>query len=186
MLRIALLLIVSAALQDNTTVVLGHTERDLTGDGKPEILRVVGVGQTMDDLGVTFTIESGGRTIYRSDMGRLRRTAGYDGNRQGLSPQQHRERLRDFEAFFFEAKKFESPAEFVKSLGRMSRLAVAEIPHVIERDRDVSDSVAGSVIWQEISSAPVTIFSFSPGGDRVEAIGWNARARRFYRLVECC
>jgi hypothetical protein len=63
---------------------------------------------------------------------------------------------------------------------------LAEIPRVMERDRDVSDSVAGSVIWQEIYSAPVTIFWFSPGGDRIEAIGWNARAGRFYRLLECC
>ena len=187
MLRIALVLIVSsAALQENTTVVLGHAERDLTGDGRPEILRVVGVGATMDDLGVTFTIESGGRPIYRYDMGRMSRTVRYDGSRQVLSPRQHRDRIKEFGAFFFDKKKFEPPAEFVKSLRRMSRLAVAEIPRVIERDRDVSDSVAGSVIWQEIYSDPVTIFSFSPGGDRIEAIGWNARAGRFYRLLECC
>jgi hypothetical protein len=181
-----MLIVSSAALQDNTTVVLGHAERDLTGDGQPEILRVVGVGPTMDDLGVTFTIESGGRTIFRSDMGRMRRTVGYDASRQVLSPQQHRDRIEAFGAWFFDTKKFEPPAAFVESLRRMSRLAVAEIPRVIERDRDVSDPVAGSVIWQEIYSAPVTIFWFSPGGDRVEAIGWNARAQRFYRLLECC
>ena len=187
MLRIALMLLVSsAALQETTTLVLGHAERDLTGDGKPEILRVVGVGATIDDLGVTFTIESGGRTIYRSDMARMRRTVGYDGRRQVLSPQQHRARIKEYGAFFFDTKKFQTPAEFVDSLGRMSRSAVADIPRVIERDRDASDAVAGSVIWQEIASAPVTIFSFSPGGDRIDAIGWNARAGRFYSLVECC
>ena len=187
MRRIALLLIVSsAALQENTTVALGHAERDLTGDGKPEILRVVGVGATIDDLGVTFTIESGGRTIYRYDMGRMRRTVDYDGSRQARSPQQHRDRIEEFGAFFFDERKFEPPAAFVESLRRMSRSAVAEIPQVIERDRDGSDPVVGSMIWQEIQNAPVTIFSFSPGGDRIEAIGWNARAGRFYRLLECC
>ena len=181
-----LLLVSSGVLQADTTVVLGHAERDLTGDGKPEMLRLVGVGPTVDDLGVTFTIESGGRTVYRSDMGRMTRTAGYDASRQMLSPQQHRDRIEAFGPSFFDAKKFEPPAEFVRSLRRMSRSAVAEIPEVIERDRVDSDSVAGSVIWQEIQSAPVTIFWFSPGGDRIEAIGWNARAGRFYRLLECC
>jgi hypothetical protein len=181
-----MLIVSSAALQNNTTVVLAHAERDLTGDGKPEMLRVVGVGATIDDLGATFTIESGGRTIYRFDMGRISRAVGYDGSRQVLSPRQHRERIEEFGALFFDQKKFEPPAAFVKSLQRISRSAVAEIPRVIERDRDVSDSVAGSAIWQEISSAPVAIFWFSPGGDRIEAIGWNARAERFYRLLECC
>jgi len=32
----------------------------------------------------------------------------------------------------------------------------------------------------------VTIFTFSPGGDAIVAIGWSARAGRFYRLLECC
>jgi len=181
-----MLIVLNAALQQNTTVVLGHAERDLTGDGKPEILRVVGVGPTIDDLSVTFTIESRGRTIYRFDMGRMTRTVGYGTSRQVLSPQQHRDRIKQFGAVFFDKRKFEPPAEFIKSLRRMSESAVGEIPYVIERDRDVSDAVAGSVIWQEIQSAPVTIFWFSPGGDRIEAIGWNARAGRFYPLLECC
>jgi hypothetical protein len=30
------------------------------------------------------------------------------------------------------------------------------------------------------------IFTFSPGGDELVAIGWSARAGRFYRLLECC
>ena len=30
------------------------------------------------------------------------------------------------------------------------------------------------------------VLTFSPGGDIIEAIGWNARAGRFYRLLSCC
>ena len=174
------------ALQAGTSVVLGQHERDLTGDGKPEILRVVGVGPSIYDLGVTFTIESAGKTIYRYDMGRMTRAVGYDGPRQVRSPQQHRARLKEFGPFFFDERKFESPGQFVESLQRQARSKVAEIPDVIERDRGVSDTVSGSVIWQEIQSAPVTIFSFNPGGDRIEVIGWNPRAGRFYRLLDCC
>jgi hypothetical protein len=49
-----------------------------------------------------------------------------------------------------------------------------------------SDQVPGTVIWDEIQQAAVTIFRFSPGGDTIEAIGWNARAGRFYPLLSCC
>jgi hypothetical protein len=116
-LRIALMLIVSnTALQANTTVVLGHAERDLTGDGKPEVLRVVGVGPTIDDLRVTFTIESDGRAIYRFDMGRMTRTAGSDTS-QVLSRQQYRDRIKQYGAIFFDKRKFEPPADFINSAG---------------------------------------------------------------------
>ena len=63
---------------------------------------------------------------------------------------------------------------------------MVEIPDAIERDRAVSDTFAGNEIWQEIEKASVTIFIFSPGGDGIVAIGWSARAGRFYRLLECC
>lgn len=44
--------------------------------------------------------------------------------------------------------------------------------------------LALSVMLQ--SDASLTIFTFSPGGDRIEAIAWSAQAGRFYRLLECC
>ena len=96
MLRIAWLLISSAVLfQADTTVVLGLVERDLTGDGEPETLRVVGVGPTIDNLEATFTIESAGKTIYRFKLEPLTRTVGFDAGRQVLSAEQHRARLTD-------------------------------------------------------------------------------------------
>jgi hypothetical protein len=103
MLTLATLLMASTlALQADTTVVLGHGERDLTGDGKPEILRVVGVGPSIYDLGVTFTIESAGKTIYRFDLGRMTRTLGYYHKYRVASPQEHRARLKEFGQFFFD------------------------------------------------------------------------------------
>ena len=60
-------IVTAAFLQADPTIVLGLVERDLTGDGKPEVMRLVGVGP-IDNLAVTFTVESAGRTIYRFEL----------------------------------------------------------------------------------------------------------------------
>ena len=174
------------AHQAETRLVIGEAERDLTGDGRPEALRVVGVGPSIDSLAVTFTIASDGRTIYRYDLWPMTRAVGFDGRRQVLSVEQHRARLEEFGPWFLGAEKFERPDEFVSNLRKQAPARAAEIPEVIERDRAPSDLVPGDVIWREIRTAPVTIFTFSPGGDALVAIGWNARAGRFYRLLDCC
>ena len=186
MLTLATLVVSLVALQSETKVVLGEVQRDLTGDGKPEVLRVLGVGPTIDSLAATFTIESAGRTIYRFELVPLTRTVGFDGGRRTVSAEQHRARIKEFGRWFFAEEKFERPDQFVNSLVRKAPRRVAEIPHVIEHDRRVSDTVAGSEIWLEIQKAPVTIFTFSPGGDEIVSIGWSARAGRFYRLLDCC
>ena len=174
----------TSALQANTTVLLGHAERDLTGDGKPEILRVVGVGPSIYDLGVTFTVESAGTTIYRSDMARMTRTVGYDAGRHVLSEEQHRARIKDFGSWFFDDKKFMRPHEYVEYLRARARLRIAETPNLIERH--ASDTASGAVIWESMLNSPITIFTFSPGGDTIEAIGWHAPAGPFYELLSCC
>jgi hypothetical protein len=167
------------ARQADTTHVLAQTERDLTGDGRPEILRVVGVGPTLDNLSVTFTIESAGKTIYRHDLRRMTRPA----NRDGVPPDYYRTSIKEY---FFIENHFMRPQEYLEFLRVHARLHIDEIPDVIESDRLPSDRVPGTVIWDEIQKAGVTIFTFSPGGDVIEAIGWNARAGRFYRLISCC
>jgi len=180
------LLVLVMALQAQTTVVLGQTERDLTGDGVAEVLRLVGVGRTVDHLAVTFTIESAGKTIYRFELAPLTRTVGFDAGRQVISAEQHRARIKEFGQWFFAEEKFQRPDEYVASLRLQAPGRLAEASEVIARDRQGSDTRSGGEIWQEIQSAPVTIFSFSPGGDAIVAIGWSAKADRFYRLLECC
>ncbi len=186
MLTVATLLVaLTLARQADTTHVLGHAERDLTGDGKPEILRVVGVGPSIEDLRVTFTIESAGKTIYTHEMRRMTRT-GPDAGRRVMSPTQYRAWIKEYGQAFFLDKKFMRPLEYVEYLRVHARLHIDDIPKVIDADRLPSDQVPGTVIWDEIQQARVTIFRFSPGGDIIEAIGWNARAGRFYRLLSCC
>lgn len=177
---------VAVALQPGTSVVLGEIERDLTGDGRSEIIRVVGAGPTAETLAVTFTIESGGGTIFQSRLEPLTRTVGIDAGRRITSAEEHQERLREFGRWFFAAEKFQSPAEFAKSLTASTPGKVVEIADAIERDRPWSDQRDGRDVWQEIEKSPVTIFTFSPGGDAIVAIGWSAQAGRFYRLLECC
>ena len=172
------------ALHADTTVVLGHVERDLTGDGKPEILRVVGVGPSIYDLAVTFTIESAGKTIYRNEMERMTRTVGFDAGRHVISEEQHLIRIKEFGQSFFSEKKFMRPQEYVEYLRAHARRHIADIPNLI--DRQASDTVPGSVIWEGMLNSPITIFTFSPGGDGIEAIGWHAPAGRFYELLSCC
>jgi hypothetical protein len=182
----SVLMLSIVALQTETTVVLGSVERDLTGDGEPEVLRVVGVGPTTDDLVVTFTVESAGRTIYRFELAPLTRTVGLDAGRHMVSAEEQRVRIEEFGRRFFAEEKFQRPAEFLESLRAWARARVAEISKVIARDRPASDTRAASAISQEILESQVTIFTFSPGGDAVVAIGWSAQASRFYRLLECC
>jgi len=179
-------LIALVALQPDKPVVLGLVERDLTGDGKAEIVRVSGVATTMDSFDVTLTIESAGTIIYRVGLRPVSRTVGFDAGGQVISAGQQQKRLSEFGRSFFAEEKFQRPAEFVDGLRRAAPLRVAEIPGVIARDRPASETRNGSEIWEEILKSPVTIFTFSPGGDAIEAIGWSARAGRFYRLLECC
>ena len=126
-------LFAAALFQADPTVVLGLVERDLTGDGKPEILRLVGVGP-IDNLSVTFTIEDGGTTVYRFELAPLTRTVGFDAGRHVISAEEHRARVKEFGRWFFAENKFQRPDEFVARLGVEAPRRGAEIPDVIARD----------------------------------------------------
>src|ERR1700704_687840 len=114
MLSLAIFVASIVVLQADTTVVIGMTERDLTGDGQPEMLRLVGVGRSADSLDVTLSIESAGRTVYRVRLAPITRTVGFDRGRRMLSRIQYREHLAEFGKWFFAAAKFKRPQEFVK------------------------------------------------------------------------
>ena len=179
-------LVVGLLSRPDTTILLGQVERDLTGDGKAETLRVVGVGRTIDSLDVTFTIAAGDSVIFRSRLAPLTRIAGFDAGRRVASLSEHQARLAEFAGWFFDTRKFISPKAIVDDLQRSGPGRIAEIPSVADRDRRPQEGRRGTAIWEEISRSPVTIFTFSPGGDALTAIGWSRHSRRFYRLLECC
>ena len=200
--------------QTDTVVILGMVERDLTGDGRPEVLRLTGVGQSTDSLDVTFVIESSRDTLFRTELLPLTRILGFDGRRRKLSPLEHRTRLAQFGGWFFGGGKFARPEEFVEQLREQARGRIPDIPYVIARDRRHQrvidslraagqpaslaesnapplsrvgiDSADAIDVWVKIQSSGVTVFTYSPGGDLVTTIAWSARDRRFYRLWECC
>ena len=204
------------ALQD-TVVVLGTKERDLTGDGKPETLRLVGVGRSLDSLNVTLYIESDGKRIYEQPFMPLTRKINFDGRPSYRTRAEHRAFLEEYGGRVFGDGKFESPAEFVRGLAYGMRDHIPQIPALIsahrrapaiedslrragQTDRGVSsrawmlaynsftaaDSAVAAQIWEDIQTAGVIVFQFSPGYDRVDAIAWSARDQRFYDLIACC
>lgn len=184
-----LTLLHSSVPTTDTVVTLGTVERDLTGDGIPELLSLTGTGVTIDSLQVTFTISSSGHTLY-SDTWSMTRTVGFDAGRRVLSDAELQTRLRDFGGWFFEESQFMRPDQFLARLRSDARLHIAEIPSLIARERrsqGVVDSlISPAAAWEAIRAAPVTVFQYSVGGDAVTAIVWSPTDRRFYDIFDCC
>jgi hypothetical protein len=176
----------AAFVQGDTTIVLGTAERDLTGDGKPEILTLVGLGRTADSLVVTLSIASVDGTLYRAHIALPSRSK-FDKELRASLRMSYHAWLEDVGQSFFADVKFKQPSAYLESLRKSAPLHIDDIPAVIARDRGTpADSARGLAIWTEMVKAGVTIFQFSPGGDTIIAIGWSATDRRFYRLLECC
>ena len=181
----ALFLALSA--QPDTTVVLGRADRDLTGDGKPEVLQLVGTGKTIDSLEVVFSISSEGAILYRTRLAPITRRVGFDADRRMRSRPEQRAFLAQFGGWFFHKDKFLKPSEFTSAWKSQAPGRLADVLENIARDGGFfPDSARAQSIWREIQDTGVTIFEFSAGGDAVTALGWSARTRRFYRLIECC
>ena len=179
--------LLALAASRDTTVLLGKAERDLTGDGKPELLQLVGTGKTVDSLEVVLSISSDGAILYRTRLAPITRRVGFDADRQMRSPREQREFLTQFGGWFFHKDKFLVPAEFISAWKAKAPARLAEVPENIARDGGFfPDSARAQLIWREIQDAALTIFEFSAGGDAVTALGWSAATRRFYRLIECC
>jgi hypothetical protein len=158
---------------------------DLTGDGLIEVMEVTGVGSSLDSLELTFEIRSSGSVLYSYSLSPFTRTVGLDAGRRVVSAEEHRQRLREFEAWFFGDSKFRIPVEFVGELEESGPGMIDEIPDVIARYSGVSEARATS-IWEEVRSAGSPVFSFSPGGDAWLAIAWSPAEGGFVRLIECC
>ncbi len=170
----------------DTVLSLGTVRRDLTGDGVPEVLRLVGAGPNIDSLRVTFSIESAGQVLY-ADTFPITRVVREPGNPRTMTDAEYRAHLVQFGRRFFDVKKFMTPAQFLAELREAGGSHIPEIPKLIGSARRArTDTTSGEAVWREIQRAGVTIFEYSPGGDRVTAIVWSARDRVFYQILECC
>jgi hypothetical protein len=180
-------LFASVALRADTTIVLGKVERDLTGDGRSEVLTIIGTGKTIDSLGVTLTITSDGKTVYRLELMPITRRIGFDGVAEFRTAAAQRKFVGDFGGWILNRRNFRSPSEFVTEWRDQSPGRIREIPEYIARDGGfLSDTARATKLWTEIQRTNVTIFEFSAGGDSVIALAWSASDRRFYRVMECC
>jgi len=170
-------------MQADTVVVLGTVERDLTGDGRPEVLRLVGEGNAFDSLAVTFSIESSGRVLFRTALASLTRTIGFGAGRREISAAEHRTRLDEYGGWFFGESKFMRPDTFVARLRQSGRRHEALIPEVIERDRRrqaVVDSLvrAGQTILDAERTAQLHLRRWDAPYDTARAVGTWDEIRR--------
>lgn len=177
----------TAFAQSDTTIVLGQVTRDLTGDGRPETLRLVGTGPRFDSLDVTLTITRDLTVIYRRVMTPLTRRIGLDGPTRKRTLAQQRAFLAEYGTWFLDDRKFMTPEGFVDEFQSFAPRHLAAIPGVISRDGGFpGDTARGAALWREMQSRNVTLFAFSPGGDLSLVIGWSEQDGRFYLLKECC
>ena len=167
----------------DTTITFGIVTRDLTGDTIPEVITLMGQGQSIDDLAISFTIRSSGRSLYTRTW-RLAR-ANYDGGGRP-SETEHRARVSEYGKWFFDDRKFMTPERFLTNLRSSARLRIPLIPDVISRQMTQPDSTRARMLWEQMQTAGITIFQFSPGGDASMSIGWSATDKQFYNLLECC
>jgi len=164
-------------------ITFGRVTRDLTGDAIPETLTLTGTGRKVGDLAVTFTIRAPGRILY-TQAWRLTRSS-FDSRRR-IPDAELKARLADYGRSFFADSQFMSPPGFVSWLQASARLHIPVISDVIASQMTPRDPARALVTWQQMQAAPITLFSFSPGGDRVMMVGWSATDQRFYNLLECC
>lgn len=190
MIVIPLVLALSAGAPQadaDTVVSLGSVHVDLTGDGQAEVLELVGAGETIDSLEVTFSITSDGRVLYSERLRPVTRTLGFDAGKRLLSRAEHLQRLEEMEEFFFGEGRFSSAAAFVTSLERRAPRHIALIPGVIARDAGGDADVRrGEAIWEDMQRRAATVYTYSGGGDGRTAIAWSELDQRFYRLWQCC
>ncbi len=183
---ISALLLSAMPMRPDTTIVLGIVGRDLTGDGRPEVLQLVGTGKSLDSLHLTLSIEAAGKVIFTTAVAPLTRRVGFDADRRMRTSAQQRQLVSKFGRLFFADEKFVSPVAFTAAWGQSTR-RLAEVPVHIARDgRFYPDTARARSIWDEMQRTTIAIFEFSSGGDAIVAIGWSPRDRRFYRIMECC
>lgn len=185
------LLAITVSLVPDTTVVIGSVERDLTGDGRPELIRLEGSGASVDSLAASLTIESAdGELLYEAVHVPFTRHVGFDAGRRRLSEEEYEDYLREYAQFFFGPEKFQTPREFEALWTRRARHRLDVLPATIadeaaRRSIQLSEDEAQR-LWEAIRERDVRIFEFSPGGDGVVPLVWIEELGAFVELVACC
>lgn len=156
------------------------TERDLTGDGRPETLLLRALGSAPDSLIIRFTIEGTGGTLYRAQWLSSWYFFYYPEPLDSI-PRETVERTvrRHLEEFL-------SPDKFRR---------VRDEPGLTPEERELGDAYAldyyagrarADSILQEMLDRNVPTFTYFSGYELIRTIAWSPSKGRFYVILECC
>jgi hypothetical protein len=120
-------------------------------------------------------IEQDGRVIFEDQFRPITRQIGFDGPVRMRSEAEHRTFLKEYGNWIFGSAQFTSPAEYLRQMRSSIAHDPPAIPPLVSRDT-----------WAEIVASQATVFRYSPGGDRAEAIVWVESQKQFVRLLDCC
>lgn len=137
---------------------------DLTGDGKPEVLRLEGhVPKNIDDTRLIFTIKSGKKTLFEDSW----LAKGYFDTIDHLSDPMKLLRLRRIVTIFFANENFEV-VDSNDFRDMMKRVDVAEIQ-------------PGSAYARELFQEPRMMYSVFHSRDYWYGLIWDAKKNRFIK-----
>ncbi|HET6400695.1 MAG TPA: hypothetical protein VFH95_04770 [Candidatus Kapabacteria bacterium] len=137
---------------------------DLTGDGKPEVLRLEGyVPKNIDDTRLTFTIKSGRKTLFEDSW----LAKGYFDTMDHWTDDIKLLRLRRLITVFFANENFEV-VDSNDFRDMMKRVDVAEIK-------------PGSAYARELFQEPRVMYSVYHGRDYWYGLIWDPKKERFIK-----
>lgn len=137
---------------------------DLTGDGKPETLRLEGiVPQNIDDTRLHFTIKDGKKTLFEDSW----LAKGYFDTTDHLTPERKLYLLRKIITIFFANENFEivDTSDFTDMM-----------KHV-----DVAEIVPGSAYSRELFTEPCAMYSVFHGRDYWYGLVWDQKKNKFIK-----
>lgn len=183
-------------------------QRDMTGDGIPEVLQLTARGTRIDSLNVRFEIASRDRVLFEAEWN----TRGhFNWDRRTHSDAEVRLGTEAALESFFESRRFTEIGDFQSPMREPEDVPLAVINRQ-QRYASILDSLViqgedspearqaaiqgryappyesprSKATWQAMLDRRVLVFAFSPGGDSVQTIAWSPLDQRFYELMECC
>jgi hypothetical protein len=183
----------------DTALVLGSREIDMTGDGRPETLVLLGIGPSLDSLDLTFQIIADDRIVFAAAMRPLTRRIVADGQPRFRTPSEQLDYVAEYGRSFFADSRFVPAPRFLESYNRGTNPPSRRIPDVIARHRvayranplggldlgPAADTTGAGSVLQEILAGGRPVFRISIGYDNTTEIAWSRLDQRFYRLIAC-
>ena len=162
--------------------------RDLTGDGRPESLRLMAYGQRPESLRVTLSISSVDHAVLYTISWPSAGYFAHEGPIDSISHSRLAAQVREELSGFFSDDAFGTVG--VVDSGD----AVETIGHQVcvkfSNDAFIADSACPDTLarplWKEMRRLRTVTFSFGSGGEVSRTIAWSVPMRRFLEVFACC